>query len=60
MKSLQINLYCSIAAMVVLCQLLAEGMADVALIQESWIYRRQVRGITNSGGTIFLLHLKAT
>jgi hypothetical protein len=28
-------------------------MADVALIQEPWIYRGQIRGLTNSGGTIF-------
>jgi hypothetical protein len=39
--------------MAVLCQQLAEGMADVALIQEPWIHRVQIRGITNSGGTIF-------
>jgi hypothetical protein len=53
MKSMQINLYLSKIAMVVLCHLLAEGMADVALIQEFWIYRGQIRGITNSGGTVF-------
>jgi hypothetical protein len=28
-------------------------MADVALIQEPWIYRGKIRGLTNSGGTIF-------
>jgi hypothetical protein len=27
-------------------------MADVALIQKPWIYRGQIRGLTNSGGTI--------
>jgi splicing factor 45 len=27
---------------------LAEGEADTALIQEPWIYREQVRGLTNS------------
>jgi hypothetical protein len=37
----------------VLCQQLAEGMADVAFIQEPWIYRGKIRGITNSGGTFF-------
>jgi hypothetical protein len=47
MKSVQINLYQSKADMVVLCQQLAEGMADVALIQVPWIYRGQIKGITN-------------
>jgi hypothetical protein len=28
-------------------------MADVALIHEIWIYRGRIRGLTNSGGTIF-------
>jgi hypothetical protein len=28
-------------------------MADVVLIQETWIYRGEIRGLTNSGGTIF-------
>jgi hypothetical protein len=53
MKFAQINLHHSKAATAVLCQKLAEGMADVALIQEPWIYRGQVRGLTGSGGTIF-------
>jgi hypothetical protein len=35
-----------------LCQQLAEGMAYVALIQEPYIYRGQIRGLTSSGGTI--------
>jgi hypothetical protein len=30
--------------MVTLCQQLAEGMADIAPIQEPWIYRGQIRG----------------
>jgi hypothetical protein len=34
---------------------LAEGKADVSLIQEPWIYtyRGQIRGLTNTGGTIY-------
>jgi hypothetical protein len=39
--------------MATLCQQLAEGKADRALIQEPWVYRGQVRGLTNSGGTIY-------
>jgi hypothetical protein len=53
MKFMQISLHHIKAATMVLCQQLAEGMADVALIQEPWIYRGQIRGITNSGRTIF-------
>jgi hypothetical protein len=37
-KFVQINLHHSKAAMATLCQQLAEGMADIALIQEPWIY----------------------
>jgi hypothetical protein len=59
MKFVQINLHHSKAAMAVLCQQIAEGMADVALTQEPWIYRGQIRGITNSGGTIFSVVQKA-
>jgi hypothetical protein len=47
MKFLQINLHHSKAATAVLCQQLAERMADVALIQESWIHRGQIRGGNN-------------
>jgi hypothetical protein len=43
---MQINLHHSKAAKAVLCQQLAKGMADVALILEPWIYRDQIRGIT--------------
>jgi hypothetical protein len=50
---MQINLHHSKAAMAVLCQQLAGGMTDVALLQEPWIYGDQIRGITNTGGTIF-------
>jgi hypothetical protein len=38
MKSVQINLHHSEAAMAVPCQQLAEGMSAVASIQEPWIY----------------------
>jgi hypothetical protein len=39
MKFVQINLHHSKAAiMAVLCQQLTEGITDVALIQENWIY----------------------
>jgi hypothetical protein len=34
-------------------QQLAEGKADIALLQKPWTYRGQVRGLTNSGGTIY-------
>jgi hypothetical protein len=39
MKFMKINLHHSKAAEVVLCQQLTEGLADVALTQEPWIYR---------------------
>jgi splicing factor 45 len=32
---------------------LAEGKADMAFIQQPWIHRGQVRGLTNSEGTIY-------
>jgi hypothetical protein len=59
MKFVQINFYHRKAAMAVLCQQLAEGMADASFIHETWIYSGQIRGITNSGEQSFLLHLKA-
>jgi hypothetical protein len=49
MKFIQINLHHSKVATAALCQRLAEGKADVALIQEPWLYKGQVRGLTNSG-----------
>jgi hypothetical protein len=52
-KFVQINLHHSKAATANLHQQLAEGKADIALIQEPWIYRGQVRGLTNSGGTFY-------
>jgi hypothetical protein len=39
MKFMKINLHHSKAATAVLCQQLTEGMTDVALTQEPWIYR---------------------
>jgi hypothetical protein len=52
-KFIQINLRHSRVAMATICQLLADGKADIALIQEPWIYKGQVRGLTNSGGTSY-------
>jgi hypothetical protein len=49
MKLAQINLHHSKAVTAVLRQ----QLADVALIQEPWLYRGKTRGLTNSGGTIF-------
>jgi ABC-type molybdate transport system substrate-binding protein len=53
MRFIQINLHHSKAAAGALCQRLAEGKADVALIQEPWLYKGQVRGLTNSGWTVY-------
>jgi hypothetical protein len=53
LKCLQINLHHSKEATAVLCQQLAKGKADVALIQEPWLYKGQIRGLTNTGGTIY-------
>jgi hypothetical protein len=39
--------------MATLCQQLAEGQADVALIQEPWLYKGRIRGLTNTGGTVY-------
>jgi hypothetical protein len=36
-----------------LCKQLVEGRADIEFIQEPWIYRGQVQGLTNSGATIY-------
>jgi hypothetical protein len=52
-KFVQINLHHSKAASANLCQLIAEGKVDIALIQEPWVYKGQVRGLTNSRGTIY-------
>jgi hypothetical protein len=52
-KFVQINLHHSKAASATFCQRLAEGKADIALIQEPWVHRGQVRGLTILGGTIY-------
>ncbi|PNF19291.1 hypothetical protein B7P43_G07515 [Cryptotermes secundus] len=53
MKFLQINLHHSKAAAATLCQQLAEGKADIALIQEPWLYKGQIGALTNTGGTVY-------
>jgi hypothetical protein len=53
MKFIQINLHHSKAATAILCQQLAEGKADVALIQEPWLYKARVRGLANIGWTVY-------
>jgi hypothetical protein len=50
---LQINLHHSKAATAALCQQLAEGKVDVAFIQEPWLYKGQIRRLTNTGGTVY-------
>jgi splicing factor 45 len=32
---------------------IAEGKVDIALIQEPWVYKWQVRGLTNVSGTLY-------
>jgi hypothetical protein len=39
--------------MATLCQQLAEEKADVAFTQEPWIYSGQIRGLTNTGVTVY-------
>jgi hypothetical protein len=52
-KFLQINLHYSKAATAALCQQLSEGNDDVELIQEPWLYKCGIRGLTNTGGTVY-------
>jgi hypothetical protein len=52
-KFLQINLHHSKAATATLCQQLAVRKADVALIQEPWLHKSHIRGLTNTGGTVY-------
>jgi hypothetical protein len=52
-KFVQINLHHSKSASANLCQLIAEGKVDIAVIREPWVYKGQVRGLTNSGGTLY-------
>jgi hypothetical protein len=49
----QINLHHSKTATATLCQQLAEGKADITLIQQPWLYKGQIRGLTNTGGTVY-------
>jgi hypothetical protein len=53
MNFVQINLHNGKADTVTLFQQLAEGMDDIALIQETWIYRGQTGGLANLGRTVF-------
>ncbi|PNF26374.1 hypothetical protein B7P43_G17902 [Cryptotermes secundus] len=53
MRFLQINLHHSKAATAALCQQLAEGKADIALIQEPRLYKGRTRGLNNMGGTVY-------
>jgi hypothetical protein len=39
--------------MALLCQKLATGEIDIALIQEPWVYGDQIRGLCNIRGTLF-------
>jgi hypothetical protein len=39
--------------MATLCQQLAERKVDIALIQKPWLYKGQIRGLTNTGGTVY-------
>jgi hypothetical protein len=39
--------------MATLCRQLAEGKADVALIQKPWLYMGRIRGLTNTGGAVY-------
>jgi hypothetical protein len=52
-KFLQINLHHSKAATATLCQQLAERKVDIALIQKPWLYKAQIRGLTNTGGKVY-------
>jgi hypothetical protein len=60
MKFIQINLHHSKAAAALLCHKLALGKADIALIQEPWVQGGQIRGLSGTGGTIFLVTYGAT
>jgi hypothetical protein len=53
MKFLQINLHHSKAATATLCQQLAERKADIELIQDPWLYKGQIKGLNNKGGTVY-------
>jgi hypothetical protein len=59
MRFMQSNLQHSKAATAVVCQQLADGVSDVACVQEYWVYRGQMSSMTSPGGTVILLHPKA-
>jgi hypothetical protein len=48
-----INFHHSKAATATLCQQLADRKVDIALIQTLWLYKGQIRGLTNTGGTVY-------
>jgi hypothetical protein len=50
---LQINVHHGKAATATLCQQLAVRKVDVALIQEPWLYKGQISGLNNTGGTVY-------
>jgi hypothetical protein len=50
---MQINLHHGKATMAFLCQKLATGEIDVALIQEPWVHMDWIRGLRNRWGMLF-------
>ncbi|PNF41414.1 hypothetical protein B7P43_G14388 [Cryptotermes secundus] len=56
MRFLQINLHHSNSATAALYQQVAEGKADIALIQEPCLYKGRIRGLNNTGEQFTLLH----
>lgn len=53
---MQINLHHSKAATASLCQKLAKGLFDIALIQEPWLHKGKVSGLGGAGGSIYSLN----
>jgi hypothetical protein len=51
-KVVQINLHHSRAASALMCRKLLGDNIDVALIQEPWLSRREIRGLRYKGGSI--------
>jgi hypothetical protein len=54
---LKINLHHSKDAKATLGQQLAVRKVDAALVQEPWLYKEQISGLTNTGEKFILLHL---
>jgi hypothetical protein len=52
-KFIKINLHHSKVVTALLCQKLAVGEMDIALIQEPWVYGDRIRGLHNIRGTLF-------